>query len=115
MVMYADTLFDLLAAESAPSAGPVAKMVLPGLWLLVFALALIVTRLLLPSQDRPSLRWLNQAWVATLISYVAGLAAVPRGLLLIDVLLFCASVEGVRIASTALARCFASGPRVEAT
>ena len=125
IALYANSLFDLAAAATPRTGHPLAVIVsdldraltetgLPALWFLAFAGALVATRLLLPARDRGTLRWLGQAWLAALVSYVGGLTLLPRGLLLIDVLLFCGSAEGARIAFTGLVRRL-SEPLVEAT
>jgi hypothetical protein len=122
---YAISLFDPAAAPTLRTGNPVAVIVsdldrglevtaLPALWFLVFAGALVATRLLLPPRDRGTLRWLGQAWFAALVSYAGGLTLLPRGLLLIDVFLFCGSAEGARVAFTGLVRRL-SEPLVEAT
>lgn len=111
--LYANSLFDLNAAPTPPSGNPLGlalsdlaraltEAALPALWLLAFAVALILARVLLPPSDHGTLRWLRQAWVAALVSYVGGLTVLPRGLLLIDVLLLCGSIEGTRVAVTSL-------------
>jgi len=120
--VYADALFDLLTRAPRPSASMSAMIIsgrsvhagLPVYWLVVFALALALTRILVPQRDRPTLRWLGQAWLGTFLSYVAGFAALPRGLVLIDVFLLCLSAEGIRIGSTALARGLSADSRVQA-
>jgi hypothetical protein len=108
LAVYANALYDLLAKAFTRPAVPV-------YWLVVFALALALTWILLPQRDRSTLRWLGQAWIAALISYVGGFAALPRGPLLIDVFLLCLSAEGIRIGSTALARRLSAESRVQAT
>src|SRR5262249_54748835 len=126
LAVYADALFDLLASAPPPSANTFAMIVsnfseavtraaLPLYWLGVFGLALALTRILLAQRVRLTLRWLGQAWLGTFLSYVAGFAALPRGLVLIDVFLLCLSAEGIRIGSTALARRLSPESPVQAT
>ena len=124
LTLYLNSLLDLtdaaaarlstrpFAAITADIGGTLSRSALPVAWFLAFAVALILSSTLLPPEDRSTLRWLRQAWLGTLITYIGGLTMLPRGLLLIDLALLVLSVEGVRIASTALVRHLLDEPDV---
>jgi len=117
MALCANALLDLAIAPPPRFGNPLVvalsdlnraltEAALPALALTAFALALIATWFLLRERDHSTLRWLRQGWVATLVSYVGGITMLPRGSLLIYLLLLCGSMEGVRVVAFAFARRF---------
>lgn len=119
VALYAVSLPDLAATPRRFPASPLAAIVaglasaieqfgLPTMWLVVFAGALLLSALLLPPDDRRTLRWLRQGWLGAAIGFIGGLPELPRGLLLMDVVLFGLSIEGLRSASTALVHVLAT-------
>lgn len=105
VALYAVSLPDLAATPRRFPASPLAAIVaglasaieqfgLPTMWLVVFAGALLLSALLLPPDDRRTLRWLRQGWLGAAIGFIGGLPELPRGLLLMDVVLFGLSIRG---------------------